>query len=90
MPDMNPNIEPSSSMERQVSSRLRCLSLHRPNHYPEAIQIVAEPSVNTKVLDEVKEHIDPASILKNPHYNKGTAFTLEERQILHLEGLLPR
>jgi len=29
------------------------------------------------------------SLLRNPHSNKDTAFTLEERKLFHLEGLLP-
>ena len=29
------------------------------------------------------------SILHNPHLNRGSAFTAEQRRALHIEGLLP-
>jgi malate dehydrogenase (oxaloacetate-decarboxylating) len=34
-------------------------------------------------------YADPSSLLDNPLLNRGTAFTLEERDAFHLHGLLP-
>lgn len=36
-----------------------------------------------------KKKLDPIQILQTPLLNKGTAFTKEERSLLHLHGILP-
>jgi malate dehydrogenase (oxaloacetate-decarboxylating) len=42
-----------------------------------------------KIMKPVEIALKPAEILDNPLYNKGTAFTKEERDLLKLHGLLP-
>lgn len=38
---------------------------------------------------QLPKGITPAQILQNPLFNKGTAFTTEERSLFHLDGTLP-
>ena len=40
-------------------------------------------------MNDVSTHAHGASILRDPHRNRGSAFTLEERRSLGIEGLLP-
>ncbi|MBS0604205.1 MAG: NAD-dependent malic enzyme [Verrucomicrobia bacterium] len=40
-------------------------------------------------MEFIELSMKPAEILDNPLFNKGTAFTKEERDSLHLHGLLP-
>lgn len=40
-------------------------------------------------MESIKLSLKPQEILNNPLYNKGTAFTAEERDTLKLHGLLP-
>ncbi len=40
-------------------------------------------------MKEVELSLQAEKLLNNPLYNKGTAFTMEEREAFHLHGLLP-
>lgn len=71
--------------------RSRALSLHRPNHFPEFQALVGGTCAKnaTNLATDDKCNVDPATILMNPQFNKGTAFSTSERETLHLRGLLP-
>lgn len=40
-------------------------------------------------MKEIQTSLQSEKLLNHPTYNKGTAFTLEERDVFHLHGLLP-
>lgn len=77
----------ATSKAAQEQHRCRALSLHRPAHYLETLS--GAHSVKEAIKKQTELCVDPAAILVNHHYNKGTAFTRKEREILGLVGLLP-
>lgn len=72
--------------------RPRALSLHRPNYFPDFSAFVSGSAKKTAANESTNSAVstvDPAAILMNPQFNKGTAFSASEREMLHLRGLLP-
>ncbi|KVI05930.1 hypothetical protein Ccrd_015718, partial [Cynara cardunculus var. scolymus] len=76
---MNPNTRPDRNVAVSVESAVKEVNA------PMAVEIVeCKSKQNATVVDDVGY-----SLLRNPHHNKGLAFTEKERDAHYIRGLLP-
>lgn len=66
------------SMKRHLADMGRCCQ-----------RLMHTPSKQTSIYEQGGPKVRGIELLRDPHMNKGTAFTLKERQILGIHGLLP-
>ncbi|KAK7108037.1 NADP-dependent malic enzyme-like [Littorina saxatilis] len=66
----------------QPSSRVLCVTLHTTG-----VQRSDEKSMKKNLINHSR--VRGIDILRNPKLNKGTAFSLKERQLMGIHGLLP-
>lgn len=74
----------------RASQAVQSLEAMHTTEHPENVKLINDKIVSQKErFDKPRSQIKGVEVLRNPSYFKGMAFSIEERQLLGIHGLLP-